>query len=483
MTRFFISFHFNTVVAILIYFTVVALISYWVGRKKTANTDFFNGGRQSPWYLVALGMISASVSGISVVSVPGMVGKASFTYLQMVFGFILGYIVVAFLLLPLYYKLNLTSIYGYLEQRFGTVTHRVGGLFFLVYKTVAAASKLYLVLIVLQFLILDALQIPFALSAILFVLFIFAYTCRTGIRTLVWTDAFQTVCMVSSLVIITGCVLSQLDASVLNSLSTMWHRPESKIFVFDDFYTRQNFFKQFFSGMFIVVVMTGLDQDVMQKNLSCPNLQLARRNMLSYGVCFVPVNFILLSLGVLLLMLAEQQGISLPERGDQILPFFAMNYFGGAVAVLFLVALLSAAMSSADSALVSLTTSFAVDILSLSADKLTVRRRLGLHFCICVVFLLVVFLFRLINSHNALDAIYTIVSYLNGPLLGLFAFGLFTRYKVREAGVPFVCVSSPVLCYIISTLAASHYGYHFGYELLLLNGALTFFGLWCLRKP
>ena len=411
-----------------------------------------------------------------------MVGGAAFTYMQMVFGFILGYVVVAYLLLPMYYRLNLTSIYGYLEQRFGPVTHRVGGLFFIVYKMVAAASKLYLVLIVLQFLILDSLNIPFACSAVVFVLFIFAYTCRTGIRTLVWTDAFQTVCMVSSLVIIMGCVLSELDASVLDSLSTMWKRPESKIFIFDDFYSRQNFFKQFFSGMFIVVVMTGLDQDVMQKNLSCPNLQLARRNMLSYGVCFVPVNFLLLSLGVLLLMLAEQQGLSLPERGDQILPFFAMNYFGGAVAVLFWVALLSAAMSSADSALVSLTTSFAVDMLSLSAEKLTLRRRLGLHFCICVVFLLVVCLFRLINSQNALDAIYTIVSYLNGPLLGLFAFGLFTRYKVREAGVPFVCLLSPVLCYVTSMLAARCCGYLFGYELLLLNGALTFFGLWCLKE-
>ncbi|MBP3717800.1 MAG: sodium:solute symporter [Paludibacteraceae bacterium] len=467
--------------AVFIYISVVAFISFWVGRKKASRSDFFNGGRRSPWQLVALGMVSASVSGISVVSVPGMVGSAACTYMQMVFGFILGYVVVAYLLLPVYYRLNLTSIYSYLELRFGRLTHRVGGLFFLVYKMVAAASKLYLVLVVLQYLVLDALQIPFVCSAAVFVLFIFGYTCRTGIRTLVWTDAFQTVCMVSALLLIAGCVIYRLDSSLADSLSALWHRPESRIFVFDDFYSRQNFFKQFFSGMFIVVVMTGLDQDVMQKNLSCPNLQLARRNMLSYGVCFVPVNFLLLSLGVLLLMLAEQQGLSLPERGDQILPFFAMNYFGGAVAVLFLVALLSAAMSSADSALVSLTTSFAVDILSLSAEKLTLRRRLGLHFCICVVFLMVVCLFRLINSQNALDAIYTIVSYLNGPLLGLFAFGLFTHYKVREAGVPFVCLASPVLCYIISALAASRYNYLFGYELLLLNGMLTFFGLWWLR--
>ena len=297
--------------AVFIYISVVAFISFWVGRKKASRSDFFNGGRRSPWQLVALGMVSASVSGISVVSVPGMVGSAACTYMQMVLGFILGYVVVAYLLLPVYYRLNLTSIYSYLEIRFGSLTHRVGGLFFLVYKMVAAASKLYLVLVVLQFLILDSLNIPFACSAVVFVLFIFAYTCRTGIRTLVWTDAFQTVCMVSSLVIIMGCVLSELDASVLDSLSTMWKRPESKIFIFDDFYSRQNFFKQFFSGMFIVVVMTGLDQDVMQKNLSCPNLKLARRNMLSYGVCFVPVNFILLSLGVLLLMLAQQQGLCL----------------------------------------------------------------------------------------------------------------------------------------------------------------------------
>lgn len=469
-------------IAVCLYFVVVALISFFVSRRTQSQTDFFNGGRKSPWWLVALGMVSASVSGISVVSVPGMVGKAGFTYMQMVFGFILGYVVVAFVLLPVYYRLNLTSIYGYLQQRFGSVTHKVGSVFFLVYKVVASASKLYLVLIVLHYLLLDALGVPFFVSALFFVVFIFGYTCRTGIRTLVFTDAFQTICMVSSLVIIAACVISQLGGSISQTFSAMLERPETDMFVFADFASRQNFFKQFLSGMFIVVVMTGLDQDVMQKNLSCPSLKLARRNMLSYGVCFVPVNLILLSIGVLLLMLAQQQGIALPERGDQMLPFFAMNYFGGAVAVLFLVALLSAAMSSADSALVSLTTSFALDVLSLPAASLTTRRRLSIHFCICVFFLGVVCLFRYINSQNALDAIYTIVSYLNGPLLGLFAFGLFTKWQVREAGVPFVCLAAPVLCYAVSSFSQAWWGYSFGYELLLLNGALTFGGLWMLRR-
>lgn len=473
----------NIIIAILVYFVVVGAISFFAGRKVKGSSDFFTGGHQSPWYLVALGMVSASISGISVVSVPGMVQSASFTYMQMALGFILGYVVVAFLLLPLYYKLNLVSIYGYLEQRFGRITRKVGALFFMVYKMVAAASKLYLVLIVLQFVLLDAVGCPFFVSAALFVLFIFAYTCRTGIRALVWTDAFQTICLVTALVLIVVCVLYQLDGSLSQSLSAMWNRKESTIFVFGDFYSRQNFFKQFLSGMFIVVVMTGLDQDVMQKNLSCANLKLAQRNMLSYGVCFVPVNLILLSLGLLLVMLAEQNGIALPERGDQILPFFAMDYFGGVVAVLFLVALLSAAFSSADSALVSLTTSFAVDILALPVEKLTTRRRISLHLGICVFFLFVVFLFRFINSSNALDAIYTIVSYLNGPLLGLFAFGLFTSFKVHERLVPFICVLSPVLCYAVSALSMQLWQYSFGYELLWLNGAITFSGLWLARRP
>mgnify|MGYP003290678794 CR=1 FL=1 len=467
---------------VVLYLLVVAFISHSAGRNSKGNSAFFNGERKSPWYLVALGMVSASVSGISVVSVPGMVSKASFTYMQMVFGFVLGYVVVAYVLLPLYYKLNLTSIYGYLEQRFGKVTHKVGGSFFLVYKMVAAASKLYLVIIVLHFVVLDSLGIPFAVSTIFFVLFIFGYTCRTGIRSLVWTDAFQTICMVLALLCLIYNSLNSLNQPIGASFSQLFGREETRIFVFDDLLSPRYFWKQFLSGMFIVVVMTGLDQDVMQKNLSCPNLKLARKNMLSYGVCFVPVNFILLILGGLLILLAEMCFGGLPVGGDKILPYMLMNHFSFGVTLFFMIALLSAALSSADSALVSLTTAFAFDILNLKPETLTEKRRLKLHFGICVAFLLVVFLFRFINSDNALDAIYTIVSYLNGPLLGLFAFGLFTKYAVKDNMTPFVCLASPILCYIINYSSLNLWNYKFGYELLLLNGMLTFAGLWLVRK-
>ncbi|MBQ0029159.1 MAG: sodium:solute symporter [Bacteroidales bacterium] len=472
---------------IFIYIFLLLAISWWAGRKADANS-FFTANRNSRWYVVALGMVSASISGISVVSVPGMVRGAGFTYMQMVLGFILGYVVVAYLLLPLYYKLSLTTIYSYLGQRFGSVTHKTGALFFFVYKLVAAASKLYLVLIVLHFFVLDSLQVPFALSAFLAVAFVFVYTFRSGIKTLVWTDAFQTVCLVLCVSLIFFAAVSSLDVSFSQACHLISSNDWSRMFVMDDFYSRQNFFKQFLSGMFIVVVMTGLDQDVMQKNLTCKNYHEAKKNMLTYGCLFVPVNLLLLALGCVLLLLAESKGLSLPERSDYILPFFVMDFFAdgsvfaGLVSSCFVIALLSAAFSSADSAMVSLTTSLAVDVLRFNTETLTRGKRILLHSAICMAFFLAVLLFRFINSQNALDAIYTIVSYLNGPLLGLFAFGLFTRFIVHDKWVPFVGVLSPVLCAVLSYFAEVCWNYKFGYELLLLNGLLTFLGLWIIRK-
>jgi SSS family transporter len=466
---------------IIIYFLLIFFISRFAGGTSS-NATFFSGNHNSRWQVVAVGMVSATISGISVVSVPGMVGSVGFTYMQMVFGFFFGYAVVVYVLLPLYYKLHLTSIYGYLGLRFGRVSHQTGACFFILFKMVAAASRLYIVILVLQFYLFDSIGVPFVLTALIFVLFIFAYTCRTGIKALVWTDFFQTLCMVAAIVLLIVQVYRHLGMDVSSLFTAIQQGGHSRLFVFDDFYTRQNFFKQFLSGVFVVIVMTGLDQDIMQKNLTCRNLAEARKDMLSYGFCFIPVNFLFLVLGAMLLVFAGQKGIAMPEESDKILPYFAMNYFGGPIAVLFVIALLSAAFSSADSALVSLTTSFSVDILHQSEENISYRRRLFIHFSICMVFILVMLLFRAINSQNALDSIYTIVSYLYGPLLGLFVFGLFTKWQVRDGLVPLVTIVSPILCYVINALAASRFDYHFGYELLMLNGLLTFIGLCLIRR-
>lgn len=467
---------------IVAYFFTIFLISRMAGGSGFETSSFFTGDKSSKWYVVAGGMISASISGISIVSVPGMVGSSGFTYLQMVLGFFFGYLVIAYVLLPLYYRLNLTSIYGYLELRYGLHAHKVGAMFFILFKIVAATSRLYVVLIVLQYYIFDKWNIPFMVSASVLILFIFIYTFRSGIKALVWTDFFQTACLVVSLVLLLWSVAQHLNMDFNTMVSTIYDRPESKMFVFDDFYSRQNFFKQFLSGIFVVIVMTGLDQDVMQKNLTCKNLHESRKNMLSYGICFVPVNLILMCLGVLLLILAERENISLPDTPDHILPFFAMNYFGGAVSIFFIIALISAAFSSADSALVSLTTSVSVDMLGLDDKKLSFRRRMVIHFFLCILFIFVIFLFRLINSQSALDSIYTIVSYLYGPLLGMFAFGIFTKYAVRDSLVPYVAIISPVLCFMISWYVSSVFSYKFGYELLLMNGLLTMLGLYLTRR-
>ncbi len=469
------------IVVVLLYFITMGVIAKIAGGKGNGST-FYSGNRNSKWYIVAIGMISASISGISVISVPGMVRNIGWTYLQMVIGFFFGYVAIVYVLLPLYYKLKLTSIYGYLGQRFGKSAHQTAAGYFILFKMVAAASRLYVVIIVLQYYLLDRWNIPFLVTASFFVLFIFTYTYRTGIKALVWTDCFQTICMIGAIVLLIASVCGQLHGSMGDILQQMWDRPESKIFVFDDFYSRQNFFKQFISGIFVVIVMTGLDQDVMQKNLTCKNLKEARKDMLSYGICFLPVNFLFLALGLLLILFSEQNGIALPETNDTILPYFAMNYFGGTIAVLFIIALLSAAFSSADSALVSLTTSISIDLLHKDAKEINEKQRIKLHLLICIAFIGVMELFRIINSQSAIDAIYTLVGYLYGPMLGLFSFGLFTHYALKNKWVPLVCIASPLISYLSSYVCNQYLNYQFGYELLLLNGGITFLCLWLIRE-
>ncbi len=463
-----------------IYFFILLLISFITGRKSTDNDAFFLGNKKSPWWIVAIGMVGSSLSGVSFVSVPGMVRDIDFTYMQTVFGFFFGYLVIANLLLPLYYKLNLTTIYTYLDERLGRRSYKTGASFFLLSKTIGAAARLYIVALILQTFVFDGLNIPFALNVCIIIILIWLYTFRSGIKTIIWTDTLQTIIMLTALVLIIVQTVKQINPDCSEIIYQLLHSEKTRIFVFDDWHSKQNFFKQFFSGIFIAIVMTGLDQDMMQKNLTCRNLRDAKKNMYWYGISFVPVNFLFLILGALLLLLATQNNIQLPLLSDEILPMFATTYLGKTVLVLFVVGIVAAAFSSADSALTALTTSFSVDILgvqNLDKDKAK-HLRMIIHICISIAFILIILLFKALNSKSVIDAIYTIASYTYGPLLGMYGFGLFTKRKTNDKFVPYVAIISPVICALLDYISSSFWGYSFGYELLMLNGLITFIGLW-----
>lgn len=466
------------IITVLAYFAILFGVSRITGRRAT-NETFYRADRRSPWYMVAFGMVGASISGVTVVSVPGMVTKIDMTYLQTCMGFILGYFAVAFLLLPLYYRHNLTTIYTYLGTRLGPRSYKTGAWFFLLSKMTGAAVRFYVVCIILQRFVLDAVGVPFAVTVVCMVALIWLYTHRGGIKTLVWTDTFQTTCLFGALVLIFVGVAHELGMSVGEAVRAVAEDPRSRVFVFDDWMSTQNFWKQFVSGAFIVIVMTGLDQDMMQKNLTCKTLREARKDMCTYGFAFVPANLLFLSLGVLLVLLAERQGVALPAGSDDLLPMFAATgSLGTTVVVLFTIGIVAASFSSADSALTSLTTSYCVDIRGRAGDE---RLRRRAHIGICVLFVVFILLFRMINSTSVIDAIYILCSYTYGPLLGLFAFGLFTKRGVNDRLVPYVAVASPLLCFAIDYIVQATTGYKFGYELLMMNGAITFGGLYTLK--
>lgn len=446
--------------------------------RRSSNDTFYRANRRSPWYMVAFGMVGASISGVTFVSVPGMVMNIQMTYVQTCLGFILGYFAVAFLLLPVYYKLNLTTIYTYLGQRLGLRSYKTGAWFFLVSKMTGAAVRFYVVCIILQRFVLDAYGVPFPLTVVVMVALIWFYTRRGGVKTLVWTDTFQTLCMFGALALIIVHVVGALGMTLPEALSAVAADSHSRMFVFDDWVSKQNFWKQFLSGVFIVIVMTGLDQDMMQKNLTCKTLRDAQKDMCTYGFAFVPANLLFMCLGVLLMLLAQRQGVALPQAGDELLPMFAATgRLGSVVVVLFTVGIVAASFSSADSALTSLTTSYCVDIRGRKDDE---RLRKRAHLGIAVVFALFILAFRVVNSTSVIDAIYILCSYTYGPLLGLFAYGLLTKRSVNDRVVPYVAVASPIVCYVLNDIVAHATGYQFGYELLMLNGALTFAGLWLL---
>ncbi len=465
------------VLIVLVYFAILFGISRLTSRQAD-NQTFYRANRRAPWYMVAFGMIGASISGVTFISVPGMVLTSQMTYLQMCLGFIVGYLVIAFVLLPLYYKLNLTSIYTYLGQRLGERSYLTGASFFLLSKMTGAAVRFYVVCIILQQFVFAKAGIPFTVTVIFMVLLIWLYTRRGGIGTLVFTDSFQTLCLFTALIMIIFSVISQLQLSVGEAITAVANSPMSRVFVFDDWLSPHNFWKQFLSGAFIAIVMTGLDQDMMQKNLTCKTLRDAQKDMCTYGVAFVPANLLFLTLGVLLTMVL---GTGL--KGDELLPTFVQgttaSHLFSITSYLFIIGIVAASFSSADSALTSLTTCFCVDIRR-QPDNEPLRKKT--HIAMCLFFVFFILFFRQINSTSLIDAIYTLASYTYGPLLGLFVFGLFTRRQPNDRLVPYICVASPLLCYALDAASQHLWHYHFGYELLMLNGLLTFVGLWMTRS-
>ncbi|MDM8160812.1 sodium:solute symporter [Labilibaculum sp. K2S] len=455
------------------YFGLLLFVS-WLTSKNSNNESFFTGNRKSRWYLVAFGMIGASLSGVTFISVPGEVGNTGWSYFQFVLGNLVGYWVVAQVLIPLYYRLELVSIYTYLNQRFGHKTYKTGSIFFLISQTIGASFRLFLVAGVLQLAFFNAFGIPFWLTVFITILLIWAYTFRGGIKTIVWTDTLQTLFMLTSVVVTIVVIMSKLDLDHQSVLNAIGESKLSKIFTWD-WQSPQNFFKQFFAGIAVVIVMNGLDQNMMQKNLTCKNTKEAQKNIYWFSLSFVLANVMFLCLGVLLYIFAQQNGIIIPERTDDLYAFLALKHFGLLVGVMFLLGITAAAYSSADSALTALTTSFCVDFLK---GEVTQKKRLGIHLIFSAIMFVVIVVFSLINDQSVVTAVFKVAGYTYGPLLGLFAFGMSNSRKVKDFWVPYICFVSPIVTYLICAYSEQLlWGYQFGFELLILNGLITFLGL------
>lgn len=460
------------------YFCILIFISY-LTSKNTDSETFFLANRSSPWYVVAFGMIGTSLSGVTFVSIPGMVAGAQFSYLQFVLGYLLGYFVIATVLMPLYYRMNLVSIYTYLEERFGWWSYKTGAAFFLLSRTLGAAIRLFLVAGVLQLAVFDEFGIPFSVSVAITIALIWVYTFRGGMKTIIWTDTFQTTAMLLAVGASIWLISDELNLGFQGLVDTIQASEYSQVF-FWDVKDSKYFLKQFFSGAFIAIVMTGLDQDMMQKNLSCKNIGEAQKNMFWFSIILVFVNILFLALGALLYIYANAKGIALPERGDDVFPFLALNHFSYFAGVVFILGIIAITYASADSALTALTTSFCVDFLNFKdrPEQERVRLRYIVHASVSLVMGLVIIVFDVLNSENVVTAVFKVAGYTYGPLLGLYTFGIYTNRAVRDRFVPAICVIAPLLTYIVSYNSVDWFwGYEFGFEVLILNGFLTFAGL------
>lgn len=487
-------------IIILAYFCLLFGISFLTTRRQSVgNKDFFIGNRQSPWFVVAIAMIGTSISGVTFISVPGMVAQTQFSYLQMVLGFVAGYFAVAYVLLPLYYKLNLYSIYSYLDNRYGSKSYRIGAIFFLISKFLGCGVRMYLTALVLQLILFDNIGIPFSLNVAITMIIVWLYTFRGGVKTLVWADMVQTLSLILAVIFCIYFICKQMNYNITDLCSNIFGDDMSRVFFFDDINDKRFFFKQFLAGMFTTIAMTGLDQDMMQKNLSCKSLRDAQKNVISYGFAFLPVNLLFLALGVLLYQYAGQLGLmndgalttinGSALKSDELFPYLATNadaqglpFLPAIVGILFIIGLIAAAFSSAGSAVTALTTSFTIDILR--ADKRQDENKLRntrflVHIGNAIVMGILIYMFRVIGNTSVIDAVYVLASYTYGPLLGLYIFGLYTHRNARDKWVPIICIISPIICLIIDKNSETLLnGYKMGYELLLLNGAITILGLW-----
>lgn len=473
-------------VIIICYFAGLLLIAHITGHKGGSNAAFFKGENKSPWYIVSFGMIGASISGVTFVSVPGMVRGMDMTYMQTVFGFFFGYMIVAHILLPLYYRLNLTSIYGYLGTRIGVHTYRTGSFFFLLSRMLGTAAKLYLVCLILHTHVFQDMHVPFWVIAVGSVALVWIYTHKSGIKTIVWTDTLQTFCLIAALLFIIYFTIQKLDIGFDGIVQTIRHSEHSRIFVFDDWMSRQNFFKQFFSGIFIVIVMTGLDQDMMQRNLSCATPRDSQKNIVLTAVSQIFVIFLFLVLGVLLYLYMERSGMAAPAKSDQVFSLVAVE--GGLpliVGILFVVGLISSTYSAAGSALTALTTSFTVDMLEGTkryGDARLTRIRRGVHVAMALGMAGVILAFEYWADDSVINLVYKVASYTYGPILGMFAFGMFTRLKVRDRWMPLVALAAPALSALVQWWALKTWDYQIGFELLIYNAAFTMIGMLLLVK-
>jgi SSS family transporter len=468
-------------------YSILLFIITWLTSRNSTNHSYFLGNKSSPWYIIAYGMIGASLSGVTFISVPGWVNQTQFSYLMVVFGYLAGYIVIATVLLPLYYRLNLTSIYSFLEQRFGFWSYQSGASFFILSRVIGASFRMFLVVSVLQTFVFQQWGVPFYVTVLVFICLILLYTFEGGIKTIIWTDTLQTTFMLLGVGISVYIISKELGYNFSDLVSTIKKSDYSQI-IFTDVNDKRFFLKQFFSGMFITITMTGLDQEMMQKNLSCKSLKDAQKNMISFSIVLVFINLLFLSLGVILYQYAQQKGIALPSNSDELFPTLAIKYLGSFAGLVFIIGLISAAYPSADGALTSLTTSFCVDILGLNKredldEQKRKRIRYYVHFSFAFLLFLVIVLFKSINDQAVVGKLFTVAGYTYGPLLGLFAYGLFTKNSVKDKWVPVVCILSPIICYILNANSVQWLnGYKFGFELLILNGIITFIGLVVLRK-
>ena len=478
-------------ILIAVYFCLLLLIAYFTGKNDN-NETFFKANKKSPWYVVAFGMVGASLSGVTFISVPGWVQSSQFSYMQIVIGYLFGYFVIAYVLIPIYYNLKVTSIYEFLKHRFGSSAHKTGAFFFFISRVLGASFRLFLVASVLQYFIFDAWNVPFEITVILSILLIWIYTFKGGIKTIVWTDTLQTLFMLIAVFTTIYIILNQLNWSVSDIFASEEYHKYSKILFSDDFNDKKHFIKSFLGGMFIAIAMTGLDQDMMQKNLTCKNIKEAQWNILSLGFVLIIVNFVFLTLGALLFIYAEKFGIATPVvegeiKTDLLFPEIALNGgLGINIGIVFILGLIAAAYSSADSALTSLTTSYCIDFLDIEnrekSKQKSIRKRV--HILISILLILVIIIFKYVLKDNVISSLLQVASYTYGPLLGLFAFGIFTKYPIKDNYVWVIAVLSVIASYLINDFSTQIFnGYVFGYELLIVNGLITFIGLYLIRKP